>query len=549
MKRLLALALIALVVTPLFASDKTRYLIAVRPAPARAHLLRDAEEVRAHRVREFAWVDAFAADLSAEEAAELKRSPDVRYLHPLVERHALEVGLIPQPQGSAFAVSQIVPYGVNMVRVRDVWPASKGRGPIHVAILDTGIDTRHPDLAPNFAGGYNTFTKTNDPTDDAGHGTHVSGTIAAADNQIGVVGVAPEAQIWSVKVLDKTGTGTDENLIDGMNWVLGKKHAIGGDWIVNLSLGSKQLSPTEQDAMQRMIDQGVVVVAAAGNDGFNEVEYPAAYPGVIAVGAIDSTSTIAAFSNTGSKLAVVAPGVQVLSTTRVGSVTAAGVTFDDGEAIVAAPITGSLRGEITGGYVACGIGQPSDFPLAARGKIALIKRGDLTFNAKVRNAKAAGAIGSVIYNNDTSDIRTWTLIRPDCDQIADCDDPTFAWPVALAVSAADGQRLLQNATHTINAGLWTDDYTMLSGTSMATPHVAGIVALIWSLAPDATAERVREAITSSAQDLGTPGFDSTYGFGLIDALAAGRALAPWRFGRDGTALPPGPSTRNRPVHP
>jgi len=518
-----------------------RYLVATRHAPrvTQLRMLRDSDEVRSHAIRPFESADAFAADLTPSEVSDLKRSGEVRFVTPVVERHALVDGsLRTMTNGSVYSSTQTVPYGVTMIHAPELWPLTKGAGPINVAILDTGTDTKHPDLAANFAGGYNTFTNTNDPTDDNGHGTHVAGTIAAVDNNIGVVGVAPEVRVWSVKVLDKTGFGLDENVIAGLDWVINKKHEIGGDWIMSLSLGSSQNSPVEEEAFKRVVVAGVLVVAAAGNRGFPDVEFPAAYDGVIAVGAIDSTTALASFSDHGPHMSVVAPGVRVLSTARTGSVPAAGVTLNNGSSVTAATIQGSSRGEINGTYVACGIGNPEDFPVSVMGKIALIRRGELTFNQKVRNAEAAGAVSVVIYNKDDSDFRTWTLLRPDCESIDGCDDPTHRWPIVLAVSAADGQRLLGDASHTMDMGSWLDDYTILSGTSMATPHVSGAIALVWSLAPSASPERVRDVLLSTTVDLGPPGFDLTYGYGLINAVDAARKLAPGMFQPDKPPEPP-----------
>jgi serine protease len=531
MRRCPVLVVLALLATPLFAAD--RYLVATRKASRNVELrmVRESGEVRAHSVRAFEAVDAFAADLTSEEVAALKRSPEVRFVTPTVERHALFDGtpLHASANGSAYRAQQTVPEGVTMIRATNLWRYTKGAG-INVAILDTGLDTQHPDLAANYAGGYNTFTRSDDPSDDNGHGTHVAGTIAAVDNSFGVVGVAPQARIWSVKVLDKTGFGLDENVVAGVDWVIGKKRAIGGDWIVNCSLGAWLNSPVEEEAFKRLIAEGVVVVAAAGNRGWAEVEFPAGYDGVIAVGAVDSTAKLAPFSDHGPRLTLVAPGVRVLSTTRAGSIAVAGVTLDNGPTLSAAALVGSSRGEFVAPFVACGLGNPEDFPSSVRGSIALVKRGSITFNQKVRNAEVAGAVAVVIYNyNDTDNPALWTLLRPDCENIEGCDDPTHPWPVALGVIAADGERLLADTTRKIDAGSWLDDYTIASGTSMAAPHVTGAVALIWSLAPDAKAERVRDVLRSTAVDLGPPGFDENYGYGMIDAFAAGIQIAPGLF--------------------
>src|SRR5438067_6056648 len=244
---LLALALLA---TPSFAAD--RYLVATRKAPRNVELrmVRESGEFRTHAVRAFESVDAFAADLTSDEVAALRRSPEVRFVTPAVERHMLSDGAPNHvsTNGSPYRATQTVPEGLTLIHATELWKYTRGAGPINVATFDTGIDTKHPDLAANYAGGYNTFTQTDDPTDDNGHGTHVAGTIAALDNNFGVVGVAPQARIWAGKFLDRTCFGLDENLVAGADWLIAKKRAVGGDWILNCSLGASFNSAIEEEA-------------------------------------------------------------------------------------------------------------------------------------------------------------------------------------------------------------------------------------------------------------------------------------------------------------
>jgi subtilisin family serine protease len=164
------------------------------------------------------------------------------------------------------------------------------------------------------------------------------------------------------------------------------------------------------------------------------------------------------------------------------------------------------------------------------GKIALIQRGDITFNEKAKNAKLAGAIAVVIFNNERP-YSGFTFIG------ADPTDATFAWPLAVGIDTADGEAIKADPDATITISYVSDDYGINSGTSMASPHVAGVAALIWSAAPGATASQVRLALTSTARDLGAAGVDSVYGSGLVSALEAGKMLAPERFGSP-TVPPP-----------
>ena len=355
-----------------------------------------------------------------------------------------------------------------------------------------------------------------------------------------MVGIAPHVRLWVIKILDSTGSGSSENVVKGLEWVSAKKRAIGGNWVVNLSLGSAHSSLAEREVFQRVADEGVLIVAASGNDSTATtpapVMFPAAYPGVTAVGAIDSSSVIADFSDQGPELALTAPGVNVLSTLPLGSGFLSYVK--DGTALITGkPLEGSKMGVITGEYVYCGFGRPEDFPSSVKGRIALISRGaDVRFADKARRAKEAGAIAVAIFNNDGSSIN-WTLGSED-----DPSTQTYEWPVTVGIAMKAGQTLAARNSGTITVGTEPDDYGEKDGTSMACPHVVGAAALLWTLAPNATAQNVVHALQSTATDLGDPGQDSVYGFGVINVSAAAHALAPGAFDP-----PPPPTGRRRGV--
>jgi len=157
--RPLAIFSVVLCLSTSSAESAERYLVATRAAARQTPLrmLRDGSEVRAHSVRTFEAVHAFAADLTPSEAAEMKASSEVRYIAPVVPRRALD--MTPprkSTDGSPYELMQTVPYGVAMVDAPKLWRLSRGAN-INVAVLDTGIDPNHPDLAANFAGGFNTF--------------------------------------------------------------------------------------------------------------------------------------------------------------------------------------------------------------------------------------------------------------------------------------------------------------------------------------------------------------------------------------------------------
>ncbi|MGZ7078508.1 MAG: S8 family serine peptidase [Thermoanaerobaculia bacterium] len=554
MKRLIFAFSFCVLAAPLVADPAaaTRYIVMTRPSAREASIRLLQTDGRDRGVREFQQIDGFAATLTASEVAELRRSPYVRFVSPVVERHLLDApatSFRPATETSIYQRMQTVPYGIDLVHSRDVWTATRGGSAnVNVAILDTGIDVNHPELKMAVRGGFNAIDKNGNIVDDNHHGTHVAGIIAAADNDVGVVGVAPSARLWIVKVLDANGNGSDESLIAGLDWVLAMQRMNGGNWIVSMSLGSSQSSSAEEDAVHRAVEAGVFLIAAAGNSGFDSIDFPARDEGVFAIGAVDSDSILARFSNRGTRLDVVAPGVSVLSTVPLGSAAVADVTAGD-NTLHANPLEGSPRGDVTASFVSCGVGQVEEFPASVAGNIAVIGRGTLTFNQKVRNAKAAGAAAVLILGRqtDTDDPSTWTLIRG-CN--ATCDDQNadkaFSWPLTLGLSYADGQKLLATSGP-VAESFRGEDYTMLSGTSMATPHVSAVAALLWSLAPDATVSDLKRAIDMTTRDLGKPGYDAFYGFGLVDALAAAKQIAPNAFGLPTPAPLLPPSGRRRGV--
>jgi serine protease len=239
---------------------------------------------------------------------------------------------------------------------------------------------------------------------------------------------------------------------------------------------------------------------------------------VLAVGAVDRNAELAAFSNTGVGLDLVAPGVGVLSTVPRG---AGGESYvKAGPARTATPFTyaGFTSGNgIAGRLVDCGTGNtPEEFPRAVRGHIALMRRGDAFFSIKVENAMNAGARAAVIYNNVVEEIRG-TL------QTVTASDGR-AWIPAVLVSLADGKRLKGRKRATVFNG--PTDWDAGSGTSFAAPYVAGAAALVLSVDPSLARDQVVSLLESTARDLGEPGFDFLHGAGLVDADAATAAAAP-----------------------
>ena len=202
------------------------------------------------------------------------------------------------------------------IRVGDAWQKSTGAG-VTVAVIDTGVDASHPDLAGQILPGYDEITKTaGTSTDPNGHGSHVAGTIAAVTgNGVGVSSVAPNAKILPIRVLGADGSGYMSDAANGIIYA-----ADHGANVINMSLGSSSQVAAVTNAIAYARSKGVVVVAAAGNERSqgSPTSYPGADPGVIAVAATDSTDTVASYSNKGSYVDVAAPGSNILSTTGGG---------------------------------------------------------------------------------------------------------------------------------------------------------------------------------------------------------------------------------------
>ena len=204
--------------------------------------------------------------------------------------------------------SQNIPWGVRKIEAPEAWKRCQGEG-IKVGIIDTGIDLGHPDLKDNIKEAYSVVDGIS-ADDDNGHGTHVAGIIAALDNDIGVVGVAPKAEIYSVKAFDKMGRGSVSDIIDALQWcVENKVH------VINMSFGIGTNSRALKRAIGAAHRHKIIMVAAAGNSGARDsVLYPAKYPEVIAVAASDSKDQAADFSSRGPEVNIIAPGVDVSST-------------------------------------------------------------------------------------------------------------------------------------------------------------------------------------------------------------------------------------------
>lgn len=238
--------------------------------------------------------------------------------------------------------SEVLPWGVDKIDAEKSWAMTTG-ATIKIAVIDTGIDLSHPDLSLNIKKGYNAINPAKSSNDDNGHGTHVAGIIGAVDNTIGVIGVSPKAELYSVKVLDRRGSGYVSDIIEGIDWAIQN-----GAQVTNMSLGTTQNVLSLHEAIQRAHQAGIVQVAAAGNNG-GAVNYPAAYEEVIAVSATDQNNLIASWSSRGAEIDLAAPGVSIYSTYK-------GLTYKtlSGTSMAAPHIAGSaalvLSRPVSSGY-------------------------------------------------------------------------------------------------------------------------------------------------------------------------------------------------------
>jgi subtilisin family serine protease len=230
-------------------------------------------------------------------------------------------------------------WGIAAIRADAAWEVTQGAG-VTVAVLDTGVDAGHEDLAGQVLAGVDLIGNqtSGDSRDQNGHGTHVAGIIAAADNALGAVGVAPAARILPVRVLDAEGAGYAGDVAEGIVWAVDH-----GAAVINLSLGGPRPSAAQHLAIQYAVEQGVSVFAAAGNSGPSAVpEYPAAFPEVTAVGATTPQGLAASFSSRGSYVDLAAPGTMILAAHAGG-----GYAFQSGSSM-ASPFAAGVASLVLG---------------------------------------------------------------------------------------------------------------------------------------------------------------------------------------------------------
>ncbi|MCM3293593.1 S8 family peptidase [Paenibacillus sp. MER 180] len=201
-----------------------------------------------------------------------------------------------------------IPWGVKHIKAPQAWSTTTGYR-VHIGVIDTGADFHHPDLRHSLTRGINLIQRGLPPHDDNGHGTHIAGTIAAANQMYGIIGVAPRAIIHPVKAFDENGAAFVSDIIQGIDWCV--RHGMN---IINMSFGMKTRSKSLLTAVTNAYNAGVTVVASSGNDAKRKsIDYPARYLQTISVGATDRIRKIASFSNRGRYVDIYAPGDKIVS--------------------------------------------------------------------------------------------------------------------------------------------------------------------------------------------------------------------------------------------
>jgi subtilisin family serine protease len=496
----LALAAAAALMAPAVqaANETTRVIVAFKPG-AQGPVRNAVAAARGSVKLEIDGMDAMAIEVPVQALAGLSRNPNVQYVEEDVKRYPLAT--TSPSTGTPYATGQLVPYGIGMVQA-DLF-AGQDMSSRKVCIIDSGYDRGHEDLS----GGANVTGEFDSVsgwwyTDENSHGTHVAGTIAALNNaNKGVVGVNSNGtlKLHIVKVFGANGWAYSSTLASAAN----KCKAAGAN-VISMSLGGSRSNKTEQRAFDTLYSGGILSIAAAGNAGTTALSYPASYSSVMSVAAVDENKAWATFSQYNSQVEIAAPGVSVLSTVPRGmgltqSLTVGSATYAPGG------MEGSPKATRSGQLYNFGIGSAVDS--GASGKVCLIQRGTVDFSTKVSNCQTSGGVAAVVYNNVAGGFGG-TL------------GTTVTTIPSVTASDTEGAAMLGQLGQTATVAVTASDYAFFDGTSMATPHVSAVAALVWSRNLNCTAAQLRSSLNKSAFDLGTKGRDTKFGWGLVQAKAA-----------------------------
>ena len=493
---LLAVALIVGTLPMALAEPAERVLIEYMPGKGAA--VRGTVQAAGGQIHhDFGRINAMAVSVTGVWARRLAKDPNVLTIEPDAKRY-----LAADP-----TQEQVMPFGIERVQAPQVWDAGVEGDGVTVCIIDTGLYWEHEDIDENYVlGGVTQDPDSEWDADGYGHGTHVAGTITAADNDVGVIGVSPgKVSLYIVKVFGEDGLWTTASDLMAAAFECADNDA----QIISMSLSGSAGPEAERKAFDALYkEEGILSVAAASNDGTRQRVFPASYDSVISVAATDINNDIADFSNQNRWVELAAPGVGVLST--VPYVPDSWLFVGD-EAYPGNPMEFTPYGSVTGALADGGRCLPTDPAGDWAGQVVLCERGDVTFAEKVEKVMEGGGTAAVIYNNAPG------LFSGTLGEAGD-------WIVAISISQEDGQAALaylgQEGTVQSAAPIPGSSYEAWNGTSMATPHVSGVAALLWSSNPELTNEQIREAMTMTALDLGEAGRDIAFGYGLVQAYDA-----------------------------
>jgi subtilisin family serine protease len=478
------------------AQDKTRVIVAFQPGAA-ANIKAAVNAAHGAVMLEVDGMDAMSIEVPTNALKGLAHNPNVLYVEEDLKRYPLSATT---PSAAPYLTGQLVPYGIKMVQADQLSDSNAGNRT--VCIIDSGYDRTHEDLNTNNANGVYDRGTGWWYTDENHHGTHVAGTIAAVNNyNTGVVGVNPNSKIklYIVKVFGADGWAYSSSLAKAAN-----NCGNAGANVISMSLGGAGSSRTEDRAFAALEAKGVLSIAAAGNDGTTAISYPAGYASVLSVGALDENKQWASFSQFNPKVELAAPGVNVLSTVPTG--TGSQSTLTVGSAAYApGGMEGSPRKTVTAPLADFGLGDVTNSAVA--GKVCLIARGTVDFAIKVTNCQNSGGVGAVVYNNAAGGFGG-TL------------GTTVTTIPSVTATDTEGAAMKGQLGQSATISVTPYSYAYYDGTSMATPHVSGVAALVWSYFPSCTGSQLRISLDKTAQDLGAAGRDDKFGYGLVQAKAA-----------------------------
>ena len=475
--------------------------------------LRALNSVKAREMKRIGRSNSYSTKLDSTSIRALRLRQDVEYVEEDLPRRLL---------------AETTPWGQTYVGATVLSDSQAGNRTI--CIIDSGYDRSHNDLSGNNVTGTNNSGTGNwyQPGNNNAHGTHVAGTIAAIANNEGVVGVMPNqnANIHVVKVFNEAGWGYSSSLVSAVDTCVNS----GGADVVTMSLGGSGSTTTERNALNTHYNNGVLLIAAAGNAGDSSYSYPASYDSVMSVAAVDSNRDHAAFSQYTDQVEISGPGEAILSTVTVGEgrtadITIAGQSYfnngvvphnrltPSGSSYASAPVNASA----TATLAECTVNGTSFNCGSMSNKICLVERvGNQgssypEINA-VKACKTAGAKGVIVYSNTAlPGLQNPFLV----DANSEITVPSMS--VDRATGLALRTKIGQSATV---SNLGNQDYEYYNGTSMATPHVSGVATLVWSYHPECSATQIRAALNATADDLNVAGRDNKTGFGMVNATAA-----------------------------